>query len=499
MLSKLSEDGHTCFPQIDFLKIAQKLLEVPEEKIEERLAFIESEERIVIDQMGFNSGREQDFIWLKPFHVSERGIARELNRLYEQLTLFSLPPDAKTIEDVEKKLNIQLAPNQCKAVENSLIHKIHIITGGPGTGKSTITKVILKLMAQQKGTILLAAPTGRASKRLAEVTGQEASTIHSLLEYDFAIGGFKRNRDNPLECALLVIDEASMIDTILMYNLLKALPDEARLLLVGDTDQLPSVGAGNVLQDFIASGRIPVTQLTEIFRQAVQSKIITNAHRVNAGVFPEIRIDKNSDFFFLEENDANNIPGAIIGLVKKRLPKAYGFDAFRDIQVLSPMNRGLIGNRNLNKELQKALNSSDEPLVKMGRSYHRHDKVMQIQNNYDKEVFNGDVGYITKIDRIEQEVIVDIDGQKVVYDFADLDQLVLAYSVSIHKYQGSECPCVVIPIHTSHYRMLFRNLLYTGITRGKKLVVIIGSKQALDMAVRNNQAGKRYTGLLAAL
>lgn len=499
VLAKLAEDGHTCYPRPAFLERARRLLDVEAEKIEARLEHIESEERIVIATLETKDGKEEDFLWLKPFYVSEQGIARELRRLNEQPTLFSASFDARLIREAEQKLDIQLAANQRLAVERSLQAKIHIITGGPGTGKSTITKVFLKILSGQKGRILLAAPTGRASKRLAEVTGREASTLHSLLEYDFAIGGFRRNRDNPLDCALLVVDEASMIDTLLLYSLLKALPDEARLILVGDTDQLPSVGAGDVLRDLIASGRVPVTRLTEIFRQAARSRIVTNAHKINAGVFPDIRVDKTGDFFFIEEEQPERLTQTILELVKKRLPKAYGFHAMRDIQVLSPMNRGAIGNRNLNQALQKALNPSDEPLVKMGRAFHRGDKVMQIRNNYDKEVFNGDVGFITKIDRIEQEVAVDFEGQRVVYDFADLDQLVLAYAVSVHKYQGSECPCVVMPVHTTHYKMLFRNLLYTGITRGKKLVVVIGTKKALSMAVRNNQAGERYTGLPAAM
>jgi len=499
VLAKLAGDGHTCFPQSTFLEKARQLLEVEAEKIETRLDFIESEGRIVIAPLEGKDGKITDFLWLKPFHVSERGIARELKRLYEQPTLFSISFDANIIQSAERKLDIQLAPKQRLAVERSLQAKMHIITGGPGTGKSTITKVILQVLSQLKGRILLAAPTGRASKRLAEVTGREASTIHSLLEYDFSIGGFRRNRDNPLECTLLIVDEASMIDTILMYSLLKALPDNSRLILVGDTDQLPSVGAGDVLRDLIASSRVPVTRLAEIFRQAAQSTIVTNAHKINAGVFPDIKVNKKGDFFFIQEDHPERLTQTILDLVKKRLPKAYGLHPMRDIQVLSPMNRGVIGNRNLNHALQKELNPSDEPLIKMGRAYHRGDKIMQIQNNYDKEVFNGDIGFITKIDRIEQEVVVDFDGQRVVYDFGDLDQLVLAYAVSIHKYQGSECPCVVMPVHTTHYKMLFRNLLYTGITRGKKLVVIIGTRQALSIAVKNNQAGERYTGLRSAI
>jgi exodeoxyribonuclease V alpha subunit len=499
VLFKLSEEGHTCYPRQAFLERAQQLLEVDAPLVEARLEHIEREERVVV-QLQEYQGAATPFIWLKAFHASEQGIARELKRLSggQQLSL-PLLFTAEAINEAERQLGLQLAPNQWQAVESTVAERAHIITGGPGTGKSTITKAILKVLAPYIPRILLAAPTGRAAKRLAEITGREAKTIHSLLEYDFAIGGFRRNRDNPLDCGLLVLDEASMIDTLLMYNLLKALPESARLLLIGDVDQLPSVGPGNVLQDLIASGCLPVTRLTDIFRQAAQSKIVLNAHRVNAGQFPDIRVDKAGDFFFVEQNTPEAIAQTLVGLAGQRLPKAYGFHPLRDIQVLSPMNRGLIGNRNLNQLLQRSLNPSDSPLVKMGRSFHTGDKVMQVQNNYDKEVFNGDVGILRQIDRTEQLVSVDYDGRLVPYDFADLDQLVLAYSVSIHKYQGSECPCVVIPLHTTHYMMLFRNLLYTGITRGKKLVVLVGSKQALSIAVRNDKAVQRHTGLGEAL
>ena len=498
VLSRLANEGHTCYPREAFLERARELLEVDSERIEARLEFIEQEARIVIQPLEYQ-GEVAPFIWLKAFFTSEQGIARELRRLLDNppAVLYSQPELG--LQAAEAQMGIRLAPNQREAVTSSLKEKMHIITGGPGTGKSTIIKAILSIAGPGGGRILLAAPTGRAGKRMAEITGREASTIHSLLEYDFSIGGFRRSRDNPLDCNLLIIDEASMVDTMLMYSLLKAAPCHARLLLVGDVDQLPSVGAGSVLQDFIRSGRLPVTRLTDIFRQAARSKIITNAHRINAGEFPDIRVDKTGDFFFIEENDPERIAQAITGLVQHRLPKTYGFDPLRDIQVLSPMNRGVIGNRNLNHLLQRTLNPSNEPLVKMGRTFHTKDKVMQVQNNYDKEVFNGDVGYIKRIDRIEQQVIVEIDGRPIPYDFADLDQLVLAYSVSIHKYQGSECPCVVLPLHTTHYMMLFRNLLYTGITRGKRLVVVIGSKQALSIAVRNKQAGERFTGLKEAV
>jgi exodeoxyribonuclease V alpha subunit len=497
-LNELSNDGHTCFPVDRFLETAHQLLEVDANLVAARLAAMEAEERVVTAPLPIDNAPVA-CIWLKLFHVCELGIAAELRRLASgNSPLRTVNPEA-AISWASSNLNISLADNQQKAVATSLSEKVHIITGGPGTGKSTITKVILQITRNLTSSILLAAPTGRAAKRLSEITGLKAATIHSLLEYDFSIGGFRRNKDNPLDCDLLIADEASMIDTVLMFNLLKAIPSRTRLILVGDVDQLPSVGAGNVLEDLIKSGKIPVTRLTDIFRQAASSKIILNAHRINQGIFPDLSNDKNGDFFFMEEEDPGKLTDLIINLVDSRLPKAYGFDSFDDIQVLAPMNRGVIGNRNLNEVLQKKLNPSYEPLLKMGRTFHEDDKVMQVRNNYDKDVYNGDVGRIRKIDRQEQELIVNFDGRDVAYDFADLDQLSLAYSVSIHKYQGSECPCVVLPLVMSHYTMLYRNLLYTGITRGKKLVVVAGSKKAIAMAVKNNQALQRYTGLVKAL
>ncbi len=494
VLNELSNDGHTCYPVDKFLEEAQKLLEVDANLVAARLAAIEQEERIVTAPLTID-GTLTACVWLKALHVCEQGIGNELKRLQNGKSELREVKVKNAIEWAEKKLNLQLADNQKKAVGASLTEKVHIITGGPGTGKSTITKVILLVTHQLTQKIMLAAPTGRAAKRMAEITGMKASTIHSLLEFDFNIGGFKRNRDNPLDCDLLIVDEASMIDTVLMFSLLKAIPTHARVIFVGDVDQLPSVGAGSVLQDLILSEKIPVTRLTEIFRQAASSKIIVNAHRINAGEFPDLSNDKKSDFFFIPEEDPDKLTDLIVNLVDSRLPKAYGFDSFDDIQVLAPMNRGTIGNRNLNEVLQKKLNPSYDPLVKMGRSFHEDDKVMQIKNNYDKDVYNGDVGRIKKIDKTEQEVIVLFDGREVIYDFTDLDQLTLAYAVSIHKYQGSECPCVVMPLVMGHYMMLYKNLIYTGITRGKKLVVLVGSKKAIAMAVKNDKAVRRFTGL----
>ena len=494
VLSELSNEGHTCYPIDKFLEKAQELLSVEGALIDARLEAILAEDRIVMEVLKIES-QPVMCIWLKLFHVCEKGIVKEWKRLQKGKSPLRQIESGKAIIWAQEKLQFQLAQNQKAAVAQSFSEKIQIITGGPGTGKSTITKVILLIMQQLTKKIMLAAPTGRAAKRLSEITKMEASTIHLLLEFDFGINGFRKNQENPLDCDLLIVDEASMIDTVLMYNLMKAIPSHGRLILVGDIDQLPSVGAGNVLQDLIATQKIPVTRLTEIFRQAADSKIIINAHRINAGQFPIIKTEPTADFFFIENEDPQQITELIGDLVKTRLPKKYKLDAFDDIQVLSPMNRGIIGTRNLNLLLQKSLNPSNEPLIKMGRTFHLHDKVMQLRNNYDKEVFNGDVGRIQKIDLIEQEIYVDFEGKIVSYDFSDIDQLMLAYAVSVHKYQGSECPCIIMPMHTTHYMMLYRNMLYTGMTRGKKLVIIIGTKKAMSMAIRNNKVAKRYSGL----
>ncbi len=498
-LHELSNDGHTCYPLDAFLDTARQLLECEANQVAERLAVIESEGRIVSAPLSVDGQAPVACVWLKSLYACETGIAAELHRLTSSVAPELPFETGHAVDHATETLGMELAPNQRAAVESSLREKVHIITGGPGTGKSTITKVILQVSREGTTRILLTAPTGRAARRLAAITGMPAATIHSLLEFDFAIGGFRRNRDHPLACDLLVVDEVSMVDTTLMFSLLKAVPAHARLLLVGDVDQLPSVGAGNVLADLIRSGKIPCTRLTDVFRQAATSQIIRNAHRINQGIFPDLSNDRQGDFFFLEEEHPDKLTDLIVNLVDSRLPAAYGFDSFDDIQVLAPMNRGVIGNRNLNEHLQRKLNPSPDPLVKMGRTFHEEDKVMQVRNNYAKEVSNGDIGRIRRIDRTEQEVSVSFDGHEVRYDFADLDQLTLAYSVSIHKFQGSECPCVLIPLVMGHYAMLYRNLLYTGITRGKRLVVLAGSRKALWMAVRNDTALRRYTGLAKAL
>lgn len=483
VLLELSDEGHTCYPLAELKEKGEEMLGVA---IQDRIGVLEKEERIVI---------ENDFVWIKGLWLCEKGIAREVNRLMAGACHLRRVDGLKAVKWAEDKLAIELALNQKEAVSRSLNEKLHIITGGPGTGKSTITKAILAITATLTRQIVLAAPTGRAAKRLSEITQREALTIHSLLQYSFVEKGFKHNRQNPLTCDLIIIDEASMIDTSLMYHLLKAIPDHARILLVGDVYQLPSVGPGSVLKDFIESEITAVTQLTEIFRQAAGSRIITNAHKINSGEFPDLSVEKKSDFFFVRADEPEQALEKIVHLVSVRLPKFYRLNPIDEIQVLAPMKKGIIGIENLNRTLQGVLNPQENGIMHGGRRLASGDKVMQIKNNYNKEVYNGDIGRIVEIEREEQELTVSYDGHHVIYPFSDLDELVLAYATSVHKYQGSECPCVVIPVHTTHFMMLNRNLLYTAVTRGKKLVVLVGMGKAIGMAISRNDSLKRHTGL----
>lgn len=494
VLSQLSNDGHVCYPVDDFLKEAEKVLEALPAQLEERLTVLKQEERIELKEI-IEKGKKRRFVWLKSLYLAEMGIARELRRLKRGSSAIRSIDKERALEWVQKELKIELASHQQQAVGYAIAHKLHIITGGPGTGKSTITNAILSITNKLTQKICLAAPTGRAAKRMSEITKFKASTIHSLLEFDFKAGGFKRNRENLLECDLMIVDEASMIDTFLMYSLLKALPDHTRVIFVGDIHQLPSVGPGNVLKDMIASLSLSVTTLTEIFRQAAGSHIITNAHRINRGIFPQIYNGQNSDFFFMECQENEEVLNTIIKLVSQRLPNRYGFNPTEDIQVLAPMKKGIIGTENLNQALQQILNPKEMALFRAGYKFQAGDKVMQIRNDYKREVFNGDIGYIQEIDAEEQQVLVRFDERDVPYDYADLDELVLAYAISVHKFQGSECPCVVMPVHTSHFMLLHRNLLYTGITRGKKLVVLVGTKKALAIAIKKDDVQKRHTSL----
>lgn len=497
-LDDAAQNGHTCLPAEELLSSCSELLQADTQLLQMQLPQMQEEKLIVVEKMAFQ-GSVVPFVWTANLFIPEKGIAIELRRLQKATSSLRPVDKKKAVAWVEKQLAIELALNQKEAVSKCLEDKVHIITGGPGTGKSTITNAILTITSKLTDKVLLAAPTGKAAKRMGEITKRQAKTIHSLLEFDFRKRGFKRNRDNPLTADLLIVDESSMIDSSLMYQLLRAIPDTCRVIFVGDIHQLPSVGPGNVLKDILASGRVPSTTLNQIFRQAQGSKIITNAHLINEGKFPDIRFQAGADFFFIERQEPQDVLKQIVQLVKERIPLKWGFDPIRDVQVLSPMKKGVIGTLALNTSLQEALNPKGQGVQKFGCLFKPGDKVMQLKNNYDKEVFNGDVGFVKSIDLINQEVLVCFDGKDVPYDFLDLDEITLAYAVSIHKYQGSECPCVVIPIHTSHFMMLHRNLLYTGVTRGKKTVVLVGTKKALAIAVNNDEIKMRHTGLGKAL
>lgn len=498
VLSELSNDGHVCYPVAEFLIEAESMLGVGGKLIESRLHIQHAEKRIELADL-IENGAKTPFIWIRPLFLAETGIALEIKRIKKALSRLRPIDTAKAVLWVQDTLHINLAENQKNAVAKALKEKVLIITGGPGTGKSTITKAILAISGMLTDNILLAAPTGRAAKRMSEITKKKASTIHSLLEFDFKAGGFKRGRKLPLECDLLIIDEASMIDTLLMYSLLKAIPDHCRVIFVGDVNQLPSVGPGNVLKDMIASHTVSICHLNEIFRQAAGSQIITNAHRINQGQFPDIYNRQGSDFFFIDCQETEEVLNTIVKLISQRLPNKYGYNPIEDIQILAPMKKGIIGTENLNIVLQECLNPKGTPLMRYGRRFLPGDKIMQIRNNYNKEVFNGDVGKILEINMEDQEVLVHIDEKEVIYAFSELDEIVLAYAVSVHKYQGSECPCIIMPVHTSHFKLLHRNLLYTGVTRGKKLVVLVGTKKALAIAVKNDEVLNRYTSLKQAL
>ncbi|MBU4389302.1 MAG: AAA family ATPase, partial [Proteobacteria bacterium] len=405
----------------------------------------------------------------------------------------------RAVEWVQKQLFITLAEKQLEALRCSVENKVVVITGGPGTGKTTIINAVIKIFSRMKLKIMLAAPTGRAAKRMSETTGYEARTIHRLLEFSFQKGGFQKNDKKPLDCDLLIIDEASMIDTILMHHLLKAIPPRATFILVGDVNQLPSVGAGAILNDIIESGSVPVVELNEIFRQAKDSRIIVNAHKINSGIIPDFKTptpsDYTNDFYFIQQEDPEKVLEIILELLTDRIPRRFNFDPVDDIQVLTPMHKGVVGAGNLNEKLQEALNPGENIIIRGDRGFRVNDKVMQIRNNYDKEVFNGDIGKIARIIADEQALVISFDGREVGYEFADLDEIVLAYAVSVHKSQGSEYPAVIIPILIQHYMLLQRNLIYTAVTRGRSLVVMVGTKKALAIGINNNKTQKRYTYL----
>ena len=482
-LGQLSDEGHVYAGEEQLVKTAGQLLEAGETAIRDTLAGMLQAEDLILDK---------DAIYLPPFYHAECGTSRRLRDLAESTgrSLFDglFDPSSLTAETGIEYDEVQLA-----AIRQAVTSKVMVLTGGPGTGKTTTTQGIIAALKKAGLRVLLAAPTGRAAKRMSEATGMEAKTIHRLLEYN-PQDGFKRNDENPLEGDALIVDECSMIDILLMNNLLKAVPVGMRLVFVGDIDQLPSVGAGNVLRDIIDSQRIPVVRLVRIFRQAQKSRIVMIAHTINQGRFPDTSNGRDTDFFFMREDDPERAAETIVRLVKERLPRAYRESPDR-IQVLTPMQRGVVGAANLNLLLQQALNPSGPSLGRGGYTYRQGDRVMQLRNNYDKDVFNGDLGYIREVDTEERTLKVDFDGKWVEYDVTELDELTLAYATTIHKAQGSEYPIVVMPVLMTHFVMLQRNLIYTGITRAKKICVLIGAMKALAYAVRNVSVLKRNTRL----
>ena len=482
-LGQLSDEGHVYAGEEQLVKTAGQLLEAGETAIRDTLAGMLQAEDLILDK---------DAIYLPPFYHAECGTSRRLRDLAESTgrSLFDglFDPSSLTAETGIEYDEVQLA-----AIRQAVTSKVMVLTGGPGTGKTTTTQGIIAALKKAGLRVLLAAPTGRAAKRMSEATGMEAKTIHRLLEYN-PQDGYKRNDENPLEGDALIVDECSMIDILLMNNLLKAVPVGMRLVFVGDIDQLPSVGAGNVLRDIIDSQRIPVVRLVRIFRQAQKSRIVMNAHTINQGRFPDTSNGRDTDFFFMREDDPERAAETIVRLVKERLPRAYRESPDR-IQVLTPMQRGVVGAANLNLLLQQALNPSGPSLNRGGYTYRQGDRVMQQRNNYDKDVFNGDLGYIREVDTEERTLKVDFDGKWGEYDVTELDELTLAYATTIHKAQGSEYPIVVMPVLMTHFVMLQRNLIYTGITRAKKICVLLGAAKALAYAVRNVSVLKRNTRL----
>ncbi|MBT3257249.1 MAG: ATP-dependent RecD-like DNA helicase [Deltaproteobacteria bacterium] len=499
ILHQLADEGHVYFPYEPLVQKCREMLEINRELIGQAIGANVLANRIVLEDLNDDSEtflENNKGVFLKKFHVSETGIAARMKRLFKAPKTIRAIDAEKAVAWVQKRLSIGLAENQVEAIKEAAQSKVLVVTGGPGTGKTTIINAILKIFSPLKIRIQLAAPTGRAAKRMSEATGHEARTLHRLLEYSMKKGGFKKDQKHPLPCDLLIVDEASMIDTILMHHLLKAIPLEATFILVGDIHQLPSVGAGNVLKDIMASAAIPVVVLDKIFRQARESRIIVNAHRINGGKMP-LRQNPGgkSDFFFIEQEDPEQVLNTILDLAGKRVPEYFGFDPMNDIQVLTPMHRGVVGAGNLNLALQSRLNQNTQGIERGNRTFRIGDKVMQIKNNYDKEVFNGDMGRVVGLEPETREAIISFEGRELPYDFTDLDEVILAYAVSVHKSQGSEYPAVIIPILIQHYMLLQRNLIYTAVTRGKKLVILVGTRKALAIGIRNDKTLKRYTFL----
>ena len=555
VLSQKADEGHVFQHRAELIEACQTMLEQEPEAIEQGIhALIEIEEIInpgFTDFPDFSIDETQEnyeipeadqeplltddrqpttdkpsAIYLAPFYYAELGVANQFSRLLasQEQNPVPLPPNTTLfLTQLGNEMDLHFAPQQYKAIQTAMTARAMILTGGPGTGKTTTVVGMIRLFEAQGKHITLTAPTGRAAKRLSETTHREAKTIHRLLEFSPKINNFKRDRQNPLDTDVVIVDETSMVDLLLMNRLMQAIRPTTTVILIGDVDQLPSVGAGNVLKALIDSQKIPVIQLTEIFRQAQESMIVTNAHRINKGDLPELTGDADRNFFFIEEEDPEEITELICSLISDRLPSHYNYHPIDDIQLLCPMRRGVLGTENLNKRLQEVLNTpyttpTTHPFIKKhigpgtynqtpspgnqtitAGGFRVGDKVMQIRNNYDYDVFNGDIGRVVAIEQLDKKVHIQYPDKQVLYDTADLGELVLAYATTIHKAQGSEYPAVVIPLHTQHYIMLQRNLLYTGITRAKERVVIVGTKQALGICIRNNQVMKRNSYLAQRL
>ncbi len=497
VLEEAALDGHVYLPRRDLLTRAAQLLGTGDDILGPPLESLAAAGRVVVEATGSD---EDDAVYLDRLHGAEVAVAEGLEDVMEARRTSARLDVASAVAWYERRADLSLAPAQREALAAALTEPAVIITGGPGTGKTTLVRGVIEILGRKDERVLLAAPTGRAAKRLSETTGTDARTIHRLLEFNPATRAFGRNADHPLEADLLVVDEVSMVDVDLAAALLAATPPACRMVLVGDADQLPSVGPGNVLADLIASGRLRVIRLEQIFRQARRSLIVDNAHRINHGAMPVSgRDDEPGDFYFVARDDVREAADLVIDFVAKRIPRRFGLDPVDDIQVLAPMHRGELGVANLNQRLQELLTPPGPELVSGSRHFRPGDKVMQLRNNYELDIYNGDLGRVVNVDREERELVVRFDGRPVILGPAELEEVTPAFACTIHKAQGSEYPAVVIALHHSHHLMLQRNLLYTAVTRGRRLVVIVGSRRALGRAVHNATVQKRYTRLAQRL